>query len=116
MLRFPKTDLVYILLGLVIVVIGIPALSSIYNSIQEHARRGYCLCADQVRVPVPHQLTTVRIKVLENSTISYVRLDSIELSVVYPLDSIWVNLATHRMDDTCNTTMRCVVFMPVKHP
>ncbi len=54
---------------------------------------------------------TVRIKVLENSTISYVRLDTTQLKVLHDQDTIWVNLATHLMDDTCNTTMGSVVYL-----
>lgn len=52
----------------------------------------------------------VRIKVLENHTISYVELTTTQQMVYRPLDTVWVNLSTHAIDDTSNYTMAAVLY------
>lgn len=52
---------------------------------------------------------TWRAEVLENNTITYVNMTYNERQVYYPKDSVWVDLATHRINDTADNTMRCVL-------
>jgi hypothetical protein len=58
-----------------------------------------------------NQPASLRVKVLENSTITYCDINARERSVLRPLDTIWVNLATHRIDDTCTTAMKAVIYL-----
>lgn len=52
---------------------------------------------------------TRRVVILENNTISFVHIPR-ALDSVYKIDdTVWVNLVTHRIDDTCNTTMMAVI-------
>ena len=50
-----------------------------------------------------------RVLVLENNTVSYVHVPRGLDSVYRNNDTIWVNLETHKIDDTCNTTMMGVL-------
>lgn len=53
--------------------------------------------------------TTYRIKVLENNTISHLRIPT-NLNTVYTYgDTVWVDMARHMLDDTCDVTMQCVI-------
>jgi hypothetical protein len=52
---------------------------------------------------------TKRVVILENNTISFVRIPSSLDSVYKVNDTVWVNLVTHKIDDTCNTTMMAVI-------
>ena len=59
--------------------------------------------------PQSPMFNTFRVKVLENNTISFVRVPKY-LSAVYTYgDTVWVNFDRHLIDDTCNTTMQCVL-------
>lgn len=63
-------------------------------------------CTDST-TPPPYK--TKRVVVLENNTVSFVRIP-IGLDSVYRIsDTVWVNMETHRIDDTCSTTMMCVI-------
>ena len=60
--------------------------------------------------PKNNQITHVwRAKVLENGSIVPVYTTYGECGLYHMTDSVWVNLATHRVDDTCTTTMLCVL-------
>jgi hypothetical protein len=50
-----------------------------------------------------------RVKVLETRSIDYVKLDSFELKVYRALDTVWVNLATHKIESTEYAT-KCVLY------
>ena len=50
-----------------------------------------------------------RVHVLENGTISYVNFTPDNQQVFTYGDSVWVNLATHQIDDTCSSAMMCVI-------
>jgi hypothetical protein len=53
--------------------------------------------------------TTHRAKVLENNTITFVRIPDY-LSKVYGYgDTVWVDMAKHVIDDTSDITMQCVI-------
>lgn len=52
---------------------------------------------------------TKRVVILENNTVSYVHVPRGLDSVYRNNDTVWVNLETHRIDDTCNTTMMGVL-------
>lgn len=58
---------------------------------------------------VPKVSAVYRVKILENGTISYCNLTLDEQLSMHPLDTVWVNLATHRIDDTCTTAMKGVI-------
>lgn len=52
---------------------------------------------------------TYKIKVLENNTTSHVRIPT-HLSNIYSYsDTVWVDLATHTINDTLDNTMQCVI-------
>jgi len=52
---------------------------------------------------------THRAKVLENNTITFVRIPDY-LSKVYSYgDTVWVDMAKHIIDDTSDVTMQCVI-------
>jgi len=52
---------------------------------------------------------TKRVVVLENNTISFVHIP-IGLDSIYRVnDTVWVNLITHRIDDTDNNTMKALI-------
>ena len=52
---------------------------------------------------------TKRVVVLENNTISFVHVP-IGLDSIYRInDTVWVNLITHRIDDTDNNTMKALI-------
>jgi hypothetical protein len=53
----------------------------------------------------------MRARVLENNTITYCYLDSTQQLVYIPRDSVWLDMVTHRINDTSNTTMK-VVLLP----
>ena len=48
-----------------------------------------------------------RAQVLENSTITLVKMTLDERMVYEEGDSVWVDLATHRINDTLDNTMLC---------
>jgi hypothetical protein len=52
---------------------------------------------------------TVRARVLENNTITYVSLDMQQAGALSYDDTVWVNLKTHKIDDIDTTTMKCVI-------
>lgn len=54
---------------------------------------------------------TVRVKVLENGTMTYVTLNNKEARMLRPLDTVWVDLAKHVVDDTCNTALKAVIYL-----
>ena len=63
-------------------------------------------CQETTRV-APFKIK--RVVVLENNTISFVHVPT-GLDSVYRInDTVWVNLITHRIDDTCNTTMKALL-------
>jgi len=63
--------------------------------------------------PIVQMSSTVptRVKIIENGTISYVNLTPEEEKVYRPADTVWVNLETHKVDDTCSTTMKGVILL-----
>lgn len=58
--------------------------------------------------PVP-----TRVKILENGTISYVFLSEVEQAAYRPLDTVWVNLSTHKVDDISDTTMKGILLLTI---
>lgn len=50
-----------------------------------------------------------RVHVLENGSVSYVIIRPGLDSVYRCYDTVWVNLNTHRIDDTDSTTMLCIL-------
>lgn len=65
-----------------------------------------------IKAPQPTVvMKTIRAKQLEPqaSIITLVKLTPEEWEHYMPGDTAWVNLETHRIDDTCNTTMACVL-------
>lgn len=63
-------------------------------------------CSNTPTVPT---YTTQRILVLENNTVSYVNIPKGLDSVFTYNDTVWVNMLTHRIDDTDSFTMKCVL-------
>lgn len=53
----------------------------------------------------------VRVLVMENQTISFVRIDKNIISAYNNGDVVWVNLATHRIDDVNETAMKAKLIM-----
>jgi len=63
-------------------------------------------CQETTRVT---PFKTKRVIVLENNTISFVHIP-IGLDSIYRMnDTVWVNLITHRIDDTDNNTMKALI-------
>lgn len=48
-----------------------------------------------------------RAQVMENNTIVVVKMTLDERAIYKPGDSVWVDLATHRVNDTLDNTMLC---------
>jgi len=57
-----------------------------------------------------------RAVILENNTISYCKVPERLKDVYYSNDSVWLNLATHTIDDTSANTMRAVLQRPETTP
>ena len=50
-----------------------------------------------------------KVKVIESSTTSFIRVPK-GLETVYQVnDTVWVNMILHRIDDTDTTTAKCVI-------
>lgn len=63
-------------------------------------------CQETTRVA---PFKTKRVVVLENNTISFVHVP-IGLDSIYRInDTVWVNLITHRIDDTDDNTMKGLI-------
>ena len=60
--------------------------------------------------PKPGQELLIRSRVLENNTMTFVKMTYEEALLFRPLDTVWVNLETHKVDDTCRSAMKCVLF------
>ena len=58
-------------------------------------------------------LQLARIKVLENGTVTYVLLDWMERASLRVGDTVWVDLATHMINDTCSTAMKAKLLMRI---
>lgn len=54
--------------------------------------------------------SVVRAKVVENNTIAYVRINRNIIRSYEPGDTVWVNLATHRIDDVSDISMKAVLY------
>jgi hypothetical protein len=52
---------------------------------------------------------TKRVVVLENNTVSFIHVPKGLDSVYRYEDTVWVNLLTHRIDDSDSLTMMCVI-------
>lgn len=64
------------------------------------------------RVPKKEGIVTVfvaKATVLENNTKTLVYLNKNEFSMMNVNDTVWVDLDTHNIDDTCRTAMKVVV-------
>jgi hypothetical protein len=59
--------------------------------------------------PLPRPVI-VRAIILENSTVTYCTLSTFQLSYLRPLDTVWVNLYTHSIDDNSPNTMKAVLY------
>lgn len=57
--------------------------------------------------PPPYK--TRRVEILENNTISFVHIPRSLDSVYKTYDTVWVNLVTHRIDDSDSLTMMGVI-------
>jgi hypothetical protein len=57
----------------------------------------------------PPLYKTKRVVVLENNTVSFVRIPTGLDTVYRNNDTVWVNMETHKIDDTSSTTMMCVI-------
>ena len=56
-----------------------------------------------------------KIKVIESSTTSFIRVPT-ALETVYQVnDTVWVNMILHRIDDLDTNTMKCVIMPPSKY-
>lgn len=51
----------------------------------------------------------IKVRILESNTVTLLKVDEQEFNSLERRDSVWVNLDTHVIDDTCNTAMKCVV-------
>jgi hypothetical protein len=56
---------------------------------------------------IPNEM--VRVRVLENNTITYVHIPQNVQEVLLPSDTIWVNLEKHTLDDTDTSAMKAVI-------
>jgi hypothetical protein len=52
----------------------------------------------------------VRAKVVENNTITYCVLTPTERKAVRSGDTVWLDLGSHRINDTADNTMRAVLY------
>lgn len=52
---------------------------------------------------------TKRVIVLENNTVSFVNIPNHLDSVYRDNDTVWVNMITHRIDDSDSSTMMAVI-------
>jgi hypothetical protein len=59
--------------------------------------------------PTTPTFKTKRVVVLENRTISFVHVPSVLDSVYRVGDTVWVNMVTHKIDDTDSLTMMAVI-------
>lgn len=50
-----------------------------------------------------------RVIVLENNTVTHLNLMQRQWNITKVNDTVWVDLNTHTINDTCNTAMKCVV-------
>jgi len=57
----------------------------------------------------PSLIIHVRAIVLENNTISYCTLDSREKEIYHPGDTVWLDMSTHRINDTSTHTMKVIL-------
>ena len=55
------------------------------------------------------QFKTKRVVILENNTISFVHIPNTLDSIYRNEDTVWVNLLTHRIDDSDSLTMMAVI-------
>ena len=55
------------------------------------------------------QFKTKRVVILENNTISFVHIPNALDSIYRNEDTVWVNLLTHRIDDSDSLTMMAVI-------
>lgn len=51
-----------------------------------------------------------RAVILENNTVTYCLLDGAYKYTIMPGDTVWLDLKTHLINDTSNTTMRAVLY------
>jgi hypothetical protein len=66
-------------------------------------------CNDEVYNQGFGLIKNVRAKVLENGTVTYCTLDDRKKEIYHPNDTVWLNLATHQIDDTSSNTMQVVL-------
>lgn len=55
------------------------------------------------------RIAPVRVRVLDSGTISYFYPSPSSCDVYQIGDTIWVNMSTHRIDDTSSVAQRCVI-------
>lgn len=55
-----------------------------------------------------------RAKVLESNTIVILKVTANQRNLLNQYDTVWVNMITHKIDDTCNTAMKCVI-LPINN-
>lgn len=64
---------------------------------------------NEIRKPSPTPL--VRVKVVENGTISHVVLTHEQKMTLRYRDTVWVDLATHTINDTAQYTMKAILLL-----
>lgn len=55
--------------------------------------------------------SVVAVRILENGTITHCELTSVQRGILKNIDTVWLNLETHQIDDTCSTTMKAVLLI-----
>jgi len=55
-----------------------------------------------------------KVKVLENNTISHLKVNSRDFHDYSNGDTIWLNMETHVADDTCENAMKAVIIIDNK--
>lgn len=76
---------------------------------------GISIPACQSTAAQPHTVKPVvelfRVTVLENHTVSYITIDADKVRLYRAGDHVWVNLATHSIDDITDSSMKCRLHM-----
>ena len=63
--------------------------------------------------PIPvGDIKTFRVRILENQTVTTIKMPDYDAQYFKPLDIIWVDIENHRIDDTLSTAMKGMILYP----
>lgn len=81
-----------------------------YKGIDLFATSGLSILVGMIIMMIIITFTSsIRVRILENNTVTHVDIPSSEEKLYKPNDTIWINLSTHKIDDIDTSAMKAVI-------